>query len=250
MLILALDTSGETCAIALVDTPAPLGGDFQIATLRAQITFRHQMDLLRRLAPSINWLLDDNGLSARDLDAFAVSLGPGSFTGLRIGVTTAKSMAYAVGKKLVGIPTLDILAGGVMVEHGDVIAPLIHARPGEVYAALYRADDTSPGKLSDDLALPIGELLDKALGLKSKRVVFCGSGCRANRSAIEDFLGDKAVFAPEWTDHPRGEILGRLALDRLAAGESDDPFSLVPLYARRPTPEIRMEAVREAKKAK
>ena len=248
MLILALDTSGEMCTAALVDTP--MGGDFRIATPRAEITFRHKMDLLRRLAPNIKWLLDDNGLSAEDLDAFAVSLGPGSFTGLRIGVTTAKSMAYATGKKLVGIPTLDILAAGAMAEHGDIIAPLIVARPGEVYAALYRADDRGPGKLTDDLALPIGELLDKALGLKSKRVIFCGSGCRANRPAIEDFLGDKAIFAPEWTDHPRGEILGKLALDKLASGESDDPFSLVPLYVRRPTPEIRMEAVREAKKAK
>jgi tRNA threonylcarbamoyladenosine biosynthesis protein TsaB len=232
MLILALDTSADMCTAAIVND----------AGLVAQSVFRHRMDLLRRLAPNIKSVMDDCGLSVESLDGFAVSLGPGSFTGIRIGVTTAKAMAYAAGKKLVGIPTLDILAAGVMAEHGDVIAPLVTARPGEAYTALYRVDDHNPHKLTDDLVLTMDEILHKALGLKSKRVIFCGSGCRANKSHIEDFLGDKALFAPSWMDYPRGEIMGKLAIDRLGAGESDDPYSLVPLYVQRPTPEVRLEA--------
>jgi tRNA threonylcarbamoyladenosine biosynthesis protein TsaB len=240
MLILALDTSGDMCTAALVNDERLVG----------QVVFKHKMDLLQRLAPNIKWVLEDCGVSVEQLDAVAVSTGPGSFTGIRIGVTTAKSMAYATGKKLIGVPTLDLLAAGVTAEHSDVIAPLISARPGEVYTALYRVDNGCPHKLTDDLVLPIKELLDKALGLKSQRVIFCGSGCRANKSTIEDFLADKAILVPTWMDYPRGEIIGKLAIDRLAAGESDDTFSLVPLYVQRPTPEIRLEALREAKTGK
>jgi tRNA threonylcarbamoyladenosine biosynthesis protein TsaB len=240
MLILALDTSADTCTTAIVNDSGVV----------AEHIFKHKMDLLQRLAPSIKWLMNDCGITTEQLDAFAVSLGPGSFTGIRIGVTTAKAMAYAAGKKLIGIPTLDILAAGVMPEHDDVIAPLIAAKPGEAYCALYRVDHLTPHKLTDDLVLTIDELLHKALGLKSKRVIFCGSGCRANKSHIEDFLGDKAVFAPPLMDYPHGEIMGKLAIDRLNAGESDAPYSLVPLYVRRPTPEVRLEALREAKTGK
>src|SRR5512136_810025 len=102
MLILALDTSGDVCTTAILNGTA----------LVAQTVFRHRMDLLQRLAANVKWLLDDAGLSVQDVDAIAIALGPGSFTGLRIGVTTAKGLAYATGKKIVGLPTLDAIAGG------------------------------------------------------------------------------------------------------------------------------------------
>ncbi|MDO8682262.1 MAG: tRNA (adenosine(37)-N6)-threonylcarbamoyltransferase complex dimerization subunit type 1 TsaB, partial [Armatimonadota bacterium] len=205
---------------------------------------------LQRLAPNIKWALDDSGLTPNDLDAVAVSLGPGSFTGIRIGVTTAKGLAYAADKKIIGLPTLDIFAAGVMAEPMDLIVPLLVARPGEVYNAIYRFDGKRPAKLTEDSALSIDELNDRILGLKPRRIVFCGPGSRANREAIEEHLGDKTVFTPTWADHPRGEIMGQLAAERFAAGQFDDAFSLVPLYVRRPTPEIRMESLKEAKKAK
>ncbi|MDO8682750.1 MAG: tRNA (adenosine(37)-N6)-threonylcarbamoyltransferase complex dimerization subunit type 1 TsaB, partial [Armatimonadota bacterium] len=154
MLILALDTSGDVCTIALCDDSG----------LVAQTVFKHKMDLLQRLAPNIKWALDDSGLTPNDLDAVAVSLGPGSFTGIRIGVTTAKGLAYAADKKIIGLPTLDILAAGMMAEPMDLIVPLLVARPGEVYNAIYRFDGKRPAKLTEDSALSIDELNDRILG--------------------------------------------------------------------------------------
>jgi tRNA threonylcarbamoyladenosine biosynthesis protein TsaB len=239
MLVLAIDTSGDICTVALVDDKG----------LVSQSVFRHKMDLLMRLAPNIEWVLQDAGLSMEKLDAVAVSLGPGSFTGLRIGVTTAKSLAYASGKPIIGIPTLDIMAEGVVAQTDEVIAPLLVARPGEVYDALYR-QNMRPEKLMPDSSHPIDELMEKILGLKASRTIFCGPGARANRPAIEDYFGYQAVFAPTWADYPRGEIMGKLAIERLAAGQTDDVLSIVPLYVRRPTPDIKLEALKEAKKAK
>jgi len=231
MLILVMDTSGDVCTIGVISDAGPV----------AQDAFTHKMDLLRRLAPRIKSLMDDAGLTVAELDAVAISLGPGSFTGLRIGVATAKALAYAAGKKIVGIPTLDALAHGVTAEAGDVIAPLLIARPGEVYNALYRRHSSGFAKLTPDSSLSIDEFLDQALDLSPSRIVFCGSGSGANKEAIQKRLGPVAVFAPPSSDYPRAEVLGKLAMDRLVAGESDDVLSIVPLYVRRPTPEIRLQ---------
>ena len=231
MLVLAIDTSGEVCTVALVDDTG----------LMSQIVFRHKMDLLRRLMPNVQRLISDCGTSIEQLDAVAVSLGPGSFTGLRVGVATAKSLAYAAGRKIFGIPTMDALAAGITAQTGDYIAPLTVARPGEVYDAIYRQENEGLSRIAPESSHPIEEFLESLLGRAPRRVVFCGSGARANAAVIKERLGPGAVLAPEWADHPRGEILGRLALDRLAAGESDDVMGIAPLYVRRPTPEIRME---------
>jgi tRNA threonylcarbamoyladenosine biosynthesis protein TsaB len=234
MLILVMDTSGDVCTLGVVAG----------ARLVAQNVFRHKMDLLRRLAPNIKTLMDDTGVAVGQLDAIAVSLGPGSFTGLRIGVATAKALAYAADKKIVGIPTLDALAHGVDAEPEDVIAPLITARPGEVYNALYRRTASNLAKLTPDSSLPIEEFLEQAAGLNALRIVFCGSGAAANKEIIEKRLGATAVFAPASADHPRPDILGKLAIDCLTSGDSDDVLSIVPLYVRRPTPEIRHDCSR------
>ena len=236
MLILSIDTSGDICTVAL-------GGE---SGLVSQLVFRHRMDLLQRLASNVKWLIEDARLSMGRINAVAVSLGPGSFTGLRIGVTTAKGLAYAAGKPIIGIPTLDVLAEALKPERGDAVIPLIMARPGEVYADFYRRNDDGQAKLTSGDSMEIEEMLDRALGLKGGHVFFCGSGAKANRAIIEERLGSRAIFAHDWLDYPNGDVMCRLALRRLQSGQMDDVLALAPLYLRKPTPQVALEA----KKAK
>ena len=118
MLTLAIDSSQDICAIAL-------GNDSQ---LLAEYHFHHKMNLLRRILPVIDVVLNDAGHKPADLDGIIVSLGPGSFTGLRIGVTVAKSLAYTLGKPIVGVPTLQAIARGMAEGSTELVCPMIFAR--------------------------------------------------------------------------------------------------------------------------
>ncbi|RKY01883.1 tRNA (adenosine(37)-N6)-threonylcarbamoyltransferase complex dimerization subunit type 1 TsaB, partial [Candidatus Poribacteria bacterium] len=126
MRVLGIDTSTTTGSIGLID------GDKVVA--------EHVLDVMEthssRLMPAIDQMLKKAGLSIWDVDLIAVSKGPGSFTGLRVGVATAKGLAYALRKPIVGVPSLDVLAFGVKFFDG-LICPLLDARRGEVYGAIY-----------------------------------------------------------------------------------------------------------------
>jgi tRNA threonylcarbamoyladenosine biosynthesis protein TsaB len=102
MLALAIDTSGDVAGLALATE----------SKILAELSFRQKMDLLKRLVPNIDRILADSGKTRADLDGIIISLGPGSFTGLRIGMTTAKSIAQVLEKPVAGVPTLDVLAKG------------------------------------------------------------------------------------------------------------------------------------------
>jgi tRNA threonylcarbamoyladenosine biosynthesis protein TsaB len=230
MLALAIDTSGDLASITLARENA----------LVAELTFRHKMDLLRRLMPCVDDLIKDAGVEKSAIEGVVVSVGPGSFTGLRIGVAAAKSIAYGLGRPLAGVHTLDVLAHGAPASSGLVV-PLMHARPGEVYCAIYRKSaDGTLERLSPDRALAVEDLVEEIKGMSESSVVFCGDGSLRNRDAIQTQI-DGAVFSPSWFNSPRGSVLAALGLGRLLRGEVDDPLTLVPHYVKRSTPEIRAE---------
>lgn len=228
MLTLAIDSSQDMCAIAL-------GKDSQVL---AEYHFYHKMSLLRRILPVTDVVLRDAGHKPADLDGIIVSLGPGSFTGLRIGVTVAKSLAYTLGKPIVGVPTLEAIARGVSQSATELICPTIFARAHEVYWTLF--DSSGEMRLEDYAVSPLGEALD-SVAARGVSVLFCGSGATRNEEAIRHKFGNQAAIAGPWADFARGAALLDIGTKRLLSGPVDDASTLSPMYMRKPTPVIRLE---------
>jgi tRNA threonylcarbamoyladenosine biosynthesis protein TsaB len=256
MRCLAFDTTTDISSVAITDGAEILG----------EYNFLHRMDLSQRLMPNVVNLLKDCKLTMADIEAVGVSLGPGSFTGLRIGVVTAKTLAQTLNIPIAGIITLDLLAHQFDYLPGMLVCPLIKVRRGEVYYALYRTGGGSIERLTGYEAGPIddavklvqadhsgtplpasGEGLGEGFGLQSAvcspqsdQILFCGDALEANLPALHEALGDRVVAAPEWFSYPRASVIGKLAVEKIEAGEVSDPFSLVPFYIRRSAPEMRM----------
>lgn len=228
-MLIAIDSSQEICTLAL-------GRDSQLV---AEYHFAHKMNLLRRLLPNIDAMLADTGIDKSDLDGVVVSLGPGSFTGLRIGVTIAKSLAYVLGKPIMGIGTLDAMAHGVLTADGGLVCPMIFARADEVYWSHF--DGISGERLNEYAVATVDEVLD-VLAKKGGRVRFLGAGAKRNWDAISSRIGNQAMLAPAWNDFVRGAALIELGSRRMAAGDVDDAMTLSPVYVRKPTPVVRLES--------
>lgn len=228
MLVLAIDTSGDISSIALATEKG----------LVSEQSSRHKMDLLRRLIPSIDWLVSDSGKSKSELEGIVISLGPGSFTGLRIGMAAAKSIAHVLTKPIVGISTFDALAHGASAACPKSIVTMIHARPGEAFWAIYRCDSGLPVRLTEDRASKIEEIIEASK--KEDSVVFCGDGAERNRKLLEEHFGTSSILCEPF-NYPRAWVLAGLGIERLLRGESDDVFGLVPSYVRKPTPVVRIE---------
>ena len=165
------------------------------------------------LMPLIEKALSDCNLKLADVSGIAVSIGPGSFTGLRIGIASAKGLALASGKPAVGIPTLDGLGCNVILSsnvniHSTIICPMLDAHRGEVYSALYRYPGESVlQKITPYMVMPLEKLLEKI----TERTTFVGD---INRKIIEKKLGDKAIFAPPQLNQPKAASIAYLGMLR------------------------------------
>ncbi len=205
MTFLALDTSGTFCVLALAEDD----GAVQAVSL-----FQSKRSLSRRLLGEVDGLLTRNNLTLADMTAFAVGLGPGSFTGVRVGVTTAKTLAQVLEKPLVGVGTLDAYAAVLSGLEGAVL-PVLPSRRGEVYAGAYERGVCTEAPFAASL---------EAIS-ERQNVTLCG-----DTVLFPDWPG-QALCQP-WTP-PEG--LCKLAARRLASGDTDNPFSLVPLYVVAPS---------------
>lgn len=227
MKLLAVETSTPAGAVALLDEDRVVG-ECRLAPARTHG---------ERLLPTIDGLLAACGWQLDELDGFAVAVGPGSFTGLRIGVSTVKALAFATGKPLVGVPTLDALAWTVPFAAWPV-CPVLDARKGEVYAAAYRTTHGQPERLTEYRAVRpeawTGEL--RARGLVP--AIFLGDGVAVYGRVLERELGDDARLAPPSHRLPSAAAVGELGRRALARGQAVAPAALVPLYVRRPEAEL------------
>jgi tRNA threonylcarbamoyladenosine biosynthesis protein TsaB len=181
--------------------------------------------------PAVDQLLRDAGWRPRDLEGVAVATGPGSFTGLRIGVSAAKGLALALSIPLAVVPTLDAMAAALPFAEWPV-CPVLVARRDEVYVSLYRWGGTGMRRDWDYLALPphaVGERLQE-------RVILTGEGAPRITSPF-------AVLAPRWRWSPSAAIVGHLGVQRLRAGKSVGAAELVPLYVRPSQAELTRRAV-------
>lgn len=218
MKILATDTAERTCSAALTDNRVVIA---EIMLNSTQTHSKHLMDM-------IDAILRYSGIRLSEIDAFAVGRGPGSFTGLRIGISVMKGLALASDKPLIGISDLDALAVQCSLSPLPICV-MTDARKSEVYICRYRFDaeklcrETEPQALSPDNAIS---------GITEPHL-FAGSGALLYQEIIRKQLGDMAHFAPDDAHIIKASTIARLASERLERGESDDPADLVPHYIRK-----------------
>ena len=220
-MLLALDTSSSYAALALAEEGKLL------AELNWYVGQRHSTELF----DCLTWLLEQQAVPMAALDGIAVATGPGSFNGVRVGLATAKTLAFALGCPLYGVPTLDVVAWGAALAREPVWA-LLDAGRGQVYAAEYAAREPSAAgwaPMDGYHILTPAELAARV----TQPVVFCGEWRDETHAALQQALGANARFTAALAPR-RGSWLVELALARAAAGRQDDPAALEPLYLRRP----------------
>jgi len=233
MKTLAVETSTLTGAVALLD------GEAVVAECRVNVAVTHS----ERLLTTVDWLLSAAGWRLGDLAGLAVAIGPGSFTGLRIGMSTMKSLAFATGRPLVGVPTLDALAWTLPFA-GLLVCPILDAKKGEVYTALYRTDAGRLERLWEYRALAPEALAAELRAQGAPPVVFLGDGVGPYAVTLDRALGRAARFAPPSHRAISALTVAELGRRALLAGEAADPAALVPLYVRRSEAELARERQR------
>lgn len=222
LLILSIETATSCGSVSL-----STGGiqDFQLLTeCIAQPDITHS----RRLMGSVDWVMQAAGVSWENLDGIGVSIGPGSFTGLRIGLAAAKAIAMATGKPLVGVPTLASLALACLGAcDGRVVGVLLDARKKEVYAGFYQLDAAcGPVQVGDPVVIPPNELLQTM----DEPVTLVGPGVKAYMDVFANH--EHITIFPDVLSLPRAVYVGMLASKMLVDGMVMDPSSAAPLYVR------------------
>ena len=185
MKILALDTSTSMATVAIaVDE-----------IIVAESVFNTDRTLSSRLIPEIERLLCIAGFAIADIDLFAASIGPGSFTGVRGGVATVQGLALAAGKPCVGFSSLALLSMNFPFS-SHLVCPLLDARKSEVYAALYDCSASIPKPVLPDCVMKPPVFLDQLCLMTDKPVIFAGEGTLRYRNLIAERMLDRAIFAP------------------------------------------------------
>lgn len=206
MKILSIDTSTDYLSIAITD------GAKVLARYHRPSHRNHS----RLLVPTISNLVRKVRLKMKDIDGFCVSIGPGSFTGLRIGVVTIKGLAYALNKPIVTVPTLDVIAHNANFFKG-VVVPVLDAKKKKVYACLYKSDGAKLKKISKYLLIPAEDLLK--MTAKYDKVLFLGD------AVLLVGAGEKIK---NW--HPRADVAAGLALEGFRKKKIVSPENLEPMY--------------------
>lgn len=234
MNILAIETSTVLGGVAIVNKEAGL-----IAEGRLNVRSTHS----ERLMTEIAHLMNMASLRIDDMDVFAVSIGPGSFTGLRIGLSTVKGFAFATGKPIVAVPSLEALAWNFPFS-AHPVCTLFDARKREVYAALFRWEGGTFRRIIAETSLPLESLLGRLReGTFSAswgdRIVFTGDGSRLYRREIENRFGDAALFPSLEKSVPSPANVASIGLQLAERREFSHPVRLVPLYIRKSEAELK-----------
>ena len=223
MKILAVDTATKSCSVAVGNGESLLA---ELTTVNDQTHSKHLLDM-------INTVVAAARLTLSDLEGFAVTVGPGSFTGLRIGISTIKGLALATRKPVVGVSSLDVLARQC-IQSEFLICPLLDARKKEVYHARYRYADGCMEKVSQESA---SSPIDALSGIQIP-CIFVGSGAELYREVIQSELSQLAHFATGSQNTIRASTIAFLSADRFKAQQTDDADRLVPHYIRKSDAEL------------
>ncbi|MEM1485024.1 tRNA (adenosine(37)-N6)-threonylcarbamoyltransferase complex dimerization subunit type 1 TsaB [Oscillospiraceae bacterium PP1C4] len=233
MKILAMDTSSQSACCALTEDGMVLGEFF------TNVKLTHSQTIM----PMVHSLLEQTRISLSDVDLFAVTNGPGSFTGLRIGLSAVKGMAHALGKSCVGISTLEALAYNLYGQ-SCLVAPVLDARCSQVYTALFQWDGEVLTRLEEDAAITLSQL-EERLKNAEKHVFLVGDGAKMCYNILNKRVPNLMLASPAL-------LFARASALALAAGKAADlglavpPAELVPAYLRLPQAERELLA-RESK---
>ncbi|MEI7638258.1 MAG: tRNA (adenosine(37)-N6)-threonylcarbamoyltransferase complex dimerization subunit type 1 TsaB [Syntrophus sp. (in: bacteria)] len=227
MNILAIDSSGLTASVALL----------QNETVLAEMFLNMGRNHSEILLPTIDHLLIATGLELREIDVFACTVGPGSFTGIRIGVATIKGLALAVDRPIIGLSALEVLAMNA-TGFQKKICPMIDARREQVYAGLYADNDTySFTNIIPERLIKANDFLELIEG----ETVFVGTGAVKYRDIIQRRLAGKVCFVVDHLHQVHASAVGVLAGRKALAGGLTDAVKLIPLYLRRSEAEEKMD---------
>ncbi|MBI4651006.1 tRNA (adenosine(37)-N6)-threonylcarbamoyltransferase complex dimerization subunit type 1 TsaB [Candidatus Desantisbacteria bacterium] len=243
MWILGIETSTRTGSLALLNNEK----------IVSEFTLNTDAKYSSLLMPMLDMILKFSKITAKDINAAVVSIGPGSFTGLRIGISTAYGLAEALEIPVIGIPTLEVLAYNLFDVHG-LICPILSARKGEVYAAVYRSDVNKSEKTSlnrkkiKDNSTMLKELFSStAIKIENfipileqyscagENIFFVGEGADAFNEILYDSLGEKAIFVPSYLNYIRAGILAGIGGKRIEYKNKafNNKNIITPLYCRK-----------------
>jgi tRNA threonylcarbamoyladenosine biosynthesis protein TsaB len=226
MYVLGIETSTKTGSVAIVTD----GGVIAQYSLNIEVTHSE------RLMSTVDRVMKDTGFTMADMDGYAVAIGPGSFTGLRIGLATVKGLALVTGKPVAAVPTLKALAWNLPYAAYPV-CPMLDARKDEVYAATFRFDGTAQVHDIADTVISLARLSEHI----SEKTLFTGEASYLFRKDILEIFGERALFAPVSAILPSAASVAELGLDMIKSGRLADPDTLTPIYIRRPEAEVAWE---------
>jgi len=235
MIILAVETSTLLGGIAILHDTSGV-----IAEGKLNIQATHS----ERLMTEIAHFMEKTSYQLKDIDAFAVSIGPGSFTGLRIGLSTVKGFSYATGKPVVAVPSLEALAWNFPFSRHPVCT-IFDARKKEVYAAVFLWEGEGFKRMVNETAAKVERLmeyLEQEEALLGEKILFTGEGALLYREAIISRLSEKALFPPVDKMIPSPANVACVGLQKALRGEFAEPVSLVPFYLRKSEAEIKKHA--------
>ena len=230
MNILAIDTSGPVAGCCVTS-----GGK-----VRHLIAMEHGLTHSQTIMTAVDQALSASGMTCADIDLFAVVAGPGSFTGVRIGVCAAKGFAHAANKPCVAVHALEALAMN-MAGFDGAVCPILDARRGQVYCAAFDMSSGKPVRVMEDDAIALEEFLERLP--KDKRLAFVGDGVGVNAAKLRAILGERAFIPSANLTSLRADAVCLLAAEK--QDEWVEAHALAPVYLRKPQAEReRMEKLK------
>lgn len=220
MLILAIDTSTNVGTVALYSSELGLVGEISINIKRT-----HSENIM----VAIDDLLKITEHTINDIDKFAVSIGPGSFTGIRIGVAVAKGLSYSTGKPIVGVNELDVIANGV-ADTDNFIVPIIDARKERGYFSIYSYENEILKRQGE---YEVGEIREYLQDKKDKKIIFMGDGAIKYKDLIKEIMGENARFTIKSLSLPRAGVIAEISQDMESNLYTLEPFYLSKAQAER-----------------
>lgn len=221
MKLLVLDSSGLVASVSLMENDR----------LIAEYTTGHKLTHSQTLLPMLDEIVERTSFELETIDAIAIAMGPGSFTGLRIGAATAKGLGLALDKPIVPVPTVDGLAYQ-MFAFGNIICPMMDARRKQVYTGFYRFKGEEFYVIKEQCAQSVEDTL-KQLKDFGEPVVFLGDGVPVYEEEIKEQLGENALIAPVHASRQRAAAVGALAKIYYQKGMIQSADEFAPEYLRK-----------------
>lgn len=221
MKILGIDSSGLVASVALACDE----------TIVAEFTVNNKQTHSQTLLPMLEQVMKFSGMELEEIDGIAVAAGPGSFTGLRIGASTAKGLGLALDKPIISIPTVEGMAYQLAETEG-IICPIMDARRNQVYTGIYEMNNQELSVLHEQFALDIRELLE-ILKKYNRKVHFMGDGVPVYRTIIEEEYQGEFCFAPAHMSRQRAASVAVLGQKYYEAGKIESAAAHKPVYLRK-----------------